>query len=208
MSEHSELDPNDRYAADIALIDLVVGGDRLPWEQFATQHELTLRFALIRTMARFGLTPTAEQLEDLEADLSLNLVAQNFRRLAKYSGRCSLRQWLKVVAGNFAVDHLRRQRPVISLDLEGPGHSAADSLVDESPGPDELIERRELQESIENLLAQLNDEDRLFVELFYARGHSYESVAELMGTTLGAVYARRNRIRKRLTSLAEQAQLL
>lgn len=199
--------PLDPYAVDIALVDRIVGGDRGAWEQFAKQHQLTLRFALIRTLARFGKTPTPEQLEDLEADLSLNLVAQGFRRLSKYSGRCSLRQWLKVVAGNFAVDHLRRHRPIISLDGEA-GHTAADHLVDESPGPDALLEQRQLQESVASLLAHLNDEDRLFVELFYARGHSYEAVAELMGTTLGAVYARRNRIRKRLTSLAEHAQLI
>lgn len=204
------------YAADCALVARVCAGDRAAWADLVQVHAPTLRFALIRTLARHGVHASETLLEDLEGDLTLRLVARDFRKLRRYSGRCSLRQWLKVVAGNFAIDHLRRRRPLIALRTvpqsddapPEPGVMHGDQLVSDAPGPDERLDDRRRRRAIAQMLGELNDEDRLFVELYYARGLGYEQVAELMGTTVGAVYQRKNRIRKRLTAMARAADLI
>ena len=77
-------------------------------------------------------------------------------------------------------------------------------------GPDahDLLEAQEQRRAVAELFSTLSAEDRAFVEFYYARGLSYEEVAELMGTTLGAVYSRRNRIRKKLTEAARKRALI
>jgi RNA polymerase sigma factor (sigma-70 family) len=105
-----------------------------------------------------------------------------------------------VVAANAVIDHLRARRPSVSLEsLE----EAGTELPDSSASPEEVFARQELEQAVERLFAQLGDEDTLFVELHYARGLPHERVAELMGCSVGAVYARKSRIRKRLSELAQ-----
>jgi len=196
------------YQTDLELVARVVTGDRAAWASFVDTHQVHIHYALLRTLTRRHHNPSAEDLEDLEADLMLNLAANRFRRLQGYRGQCSLRQWLKVVASNYAIDFLRKQRPTLpltTLDTNDP-ILASPQLIDPRPGPDVHIAHQELTAQLNTLIRQLNDEDQLFVELYYRREHSFEHVAELMGTTVGAVYARKNRIRKRLKSLAKQAQ--
>lgn len=203
-------EPNS-HEADCTLIERVCGGDRAAWGELVARHAATVRFALLHALARYGEQPGTAQLEDLEADLWLRLVARDFARLRQYCGRSSLRQWLKVVAGNFAVDHLRRRRPTVPLAVPvvaDDGEETRLELVCERPAPDELLDDCRRRRAVTRMLSELNDEDRLFVELYYVRGLGYEDVAELMGTTVAATYQRRTRLRKRLTALAEAAELV
>lgn len=196
------------YQTDLELVARVVTGDRAAWASFVNTHQVHIHYALLRTLTRRHHNPTPEDLEDLEADLLLNLVANRFRRLQGYRGQCSLRQWLKVVASNYAIDFLRKQRPTLPLTTLDPDDTLLThpELVDPSPSPDTHIAHQQLTAQLNALIQQLNDEDQLFIELYYRREHSFERVAELMGTTIRASYARKNRIRKRLKALAQKAR--
>jgi RNA polymerase sigma factor (sigma-70 family) len=195
------------YSADLDLIQRVCGADNKAWEDLVQRHSADVRGAVLRTLQSRNFYAPPATVEDIQGDLWLGLVADNFRRLSAYSGRCSLRQWLKVVASNHVVDFLRKQRPTIPI-ATGPEDltSGAIDLPSHEPDAPTLLHQHQQTAALLSALAQLSDEDRLFVELYYHRELSFERVAELMGTTVGATYARKNRLRKRiLNALGDSA---
>lgn len=201
---------SQNYDEDRELVARIVSGDRGAWAELVERHGTTMRFAIERTLGLKRARVQPHRVDDILADLILALAASRFRKLSKYQARCSLKQWLKVVSANFTVDKLRRQRHFVPIATRADDvlEDGAVHLVDPGPSPSERVEYRERAEKIGALLEQLCDEDKLFVELYYRREHSYERVAELMGTTIGAVYARKTRLRKRLQKLARAAALI
>ncbi len=185
--------------ADLALVRGCVEGDRARWQELFERYETTIEVAVRHTLQLYGVHPAPEFVEDLQADIAVALVKDDFRRLRSYSGRCRLGAWLKVVAGNHTIDALRKRRPTLSLSDEGPvGHALRKTLTDTAPLPDDAIERLAQVKALADLFEVLPPEDRRFVELFFEQGLSFEAVALEMGATVGAVYARKNRVRKRL----------
>ena len=195
---------SETYQGDQALVAAIVAGDRDAWLRLVQRHQIDIHYALIRALQYRGTNPSDDVLEDLEADLMLTLARDHFRRLQSYRGQCTLKQWLKVVAGHFAIDHLRKQRAFVPL----PTQDGPRGLIDPAPSPYEQVEQQQLGEALVDLLGQLGDEDQIFVELYYRRELSFERIAAMMGTTVGATYARKNRLRKRLKKLAERAALI
>ncbi|MDX9720623.1 MAG: hypothetical protein RBU37_07740, partial [Myxococcota bacterium] len=139
-----------------ALVQGIVQGDRVAWQRFVCDYSETLRFSILNTLRRFSAAAPPELVEDLEAELHCRLCEHGFRRLAAFRGDSSLRQWLKVVAANAVIDHLRARRPSVSLEsLE----EAGTELPDSSASPEEVFARQELEQAVERLFAQLGDED-------------------------------------------------
>ena len=179
-----------QHDKEMTLVLAVCRGERGALAQFIERYQGSIKLAIRFAGQRYGQRFDEDQQADLWGDLLVALVAEDFRKLRSYQGRSSLRQWLKIVASNMVIDQLRRHRPQLAIeDLE---------LAESSPSPFDQVLEREERALIDSAMSALNDEDRLFVELYYKRGHDFEGVAELMGTTLGAVYARKNRIRKKL----------
>jgi len=61
--------------------------------------------------------------------------------------------------------------------------------------------RTERARILDDVLRELPPRDRQLVRLTFVEGLSGEEVARALGTTVGAVYTRKNRIRKRLRTL-------
>jgi len=169
------------------------------------RYERTLYYAVLNTLRAYGAWVTTDRVADIQADIMVELVKDDFRRLRKYSGRCRIEPWLKVVASNYTIDQLRKQRPTVSIDQDTESaRRLRSSLPDLRPMPDEALRRRELTESLRALCAALPDDDQRFVELFYRQERTFEEIAEAMQTTVGAIYARKNRVRKKLIALAQE----
>jgi RNA polymerase sigma-70 factor (ECF subfamily) len=119
---------------------------------------------------------------------------------ATFAGRAALRSWLTAVLKHKIVDAMRRSPLHESLDetdeADGPGHDVACPL----PGPEEVVEQRELLEralaGIEALPAGLRDAIRLRV----IEERSAESACRELGISEENLFVRVHRARKRLLS--------
>lgn len=201
--------PKPAHADDWALVQDCITGDRAAWAALVQRAERTLYFAVLNTLRACNSHAPRERVEDIQADVLVELVRDDFRRLRKYSGRCKLTQWLKVVASNYTIDLLRKQRPTVSLSDDTPSAQALRAALPDhrTPSPDRSLQRHQLTHALRTLCDHLPDEDRRFVDLFYHQELSFDEVAQRMDTTVGAVYARKNRVRKKLIALAEQHHL-
>jgi RNA polymerase sigma factor (sigma-70 family) len=204
-----ETDAEVRFPEDLARVQRCIEGDRGAWGALLRAHEPAIRGAVLHTLRARGVWLGEDALQDMLGDLLVELVGRDFRRLRAYSGRCRLGAWLKVVATHYTIDQLRRRRPLRSLqDEDAAGRALADTLVDPGPSPERALGEAQQAAALWRLMAQLPEEDQRFVELFFVQERPFEEVAAQMGATVGAVYARKNRVRRRLLRLAAQEGLI
>jgi RNA polymerase sigma-70 factor (ECF subfamily) len=94
---------------------------------------------------------------------------------------------------NNCLDYHRRQRRFLTL---------ADQVLDTFRAPRESalsdLLREERQERVQQIVAQLPEEQRIVVVLRYTEGLSYEEIADVLGCRKGTVASRLNRAHKSL----------
>ena len=164
------------------LILLLQQGDEAAFETLVRLYEKKV-YTLCRRMC--GSDEDAQEAAQ-DAFLSLWRSAKSFR------GDASLSTWLYRLATNACIDLLRRNKrggERVSLDDE----ETTFELVDESPLPEQALERKETQRLIEEGLAALPEDYRAILLLREAEGLSYAEIAEAMHMELGTVKSRISR---------------
>jgi len=129
------------------------------------------------------------------------LVQDAFLKAYQYQQREEVRNWgglLHRFVVNGALDHLRKQKPAVSLPETGLAGSGAD--------PARLAEVRELADHLRREVARLPRQQSEVFCLSCLDGRSNHQVAEALGIQEGAVATALHKARKRLT--ASMARLL
>ncbi len=183
---------------DRALVDACIGGSASAWSEIVSGQHDAVRFAIIRTLHVHHCAAPDHLVEDLESALFLKLVVDDFRRLRQYQAQSTLKSWLKVLATNATLDHLRKRRKTQSTD---PEHGI--DLPDRAPSAHDVLERAQLLERLRGFWTTLPEADAEFVDLFFVRELPFSEIAECLNTTSAALYTRKNRVRKRLLEFAE-----
>src|SRR5581483_3342388 len=136
---------------------------------------------------RYAGDPAAAM--DIAQETFLKLLSS----IGQYRGDANFESWLYRLVVNRCLDHHRRRRrflPMVeeALDLfRAPRESALHELL-----------REEQEERVQQVVAQLPEEQRIVVVLRYTEGRSYEEIAELLGCRRGTVASRLNRAHKAL----------
>jgi RNA polymerase sigma factor (sigma-70 family) len=139
--------------------------------------------------------------DDLTHEVFLALFRDDARRLKSFQGRdgCSFAGWLRVVAVRVAIDALRREQPVLSLDDDTPAMiELRRSLASAGPDPEAVVRGTETADRLREVIASLGAKDRLLVELHLLRGTPLPAVAHTLGVTANAAYVRKSRVLERL----------
>ena len=105
------------------------------------------------------------------------------------------------IAHNHCLDWLRKKRvptvPLVWEDEEGRGLREADA-PDRTLAPDELVERLEVRQAVDDALAELPATYRGALIMRHREGMSYAEIAEALQMPLGTVKARIHRGREKL----------
>jgi len=136
-----------------------------------------------------------EEAEDAAQEAFLRAYAN----LASYDPTRKFSSWLFSIAGHHCIDRLRRRRfRFIPLDEAPRLHK---SLPDRHPQPEATALAREEEQLFQRLLAQLSENYRLVITLFYWYDLSCQEIGEVVGISEGAVKVRLHRGRKKLAEL-------
>ncbi len=188
--------------ADGELVERCVRGDRTAWDHFVERFSGLVYFSICHLLRTRGATVPADLVGEVHNAIFLSLLEDDCRRLRRFSGRCKLSHWLKVVSVNRTIDFLRKQRPELPLDdPQGEGLAVLDKLTWDRPDPEEEAMRSERARILGRAVARLSPADQVLLRLIYVEGEPGEVVARVLGTTVGAVYTRKNRLRKRLAKI-------
>lgn len=116
-----------------------------------------------------------------------------YQGLGSYDPNRSFTTWLLSIASHHCIDRLRKKR-ILALSLEDllPSQEKPDS----KPGPEAMIARSEIEESVRNVLYQLADKDRAAIVLRYWYEMSYEEISQTLSLTVSAVKSRLHRARR------------
>ena len=169
---------------DASLVRRTLQGDSFAFDQLIVRHQgqmHRLAFGMIRD----------------EAD-AWDVVQQSF--LLAFSQLGSLQRtdqflcWLHQITRRTALSTLRRRRPEFSLETLSAG--GLEPVAPVFP-PDELAQHDESRRRLGESLGRLCPKHREVVEL-QLLGHSYPTIAKLLGLPVGTVRSRLHRARQQL----------
>lgn len=188
---------------DVELLGHVVQGRDAAWNIFFKRFRGLIVSCAIKVSARSGHRLGSDDLMDVLGDVSLNLVAHDYRRLRLYrtNGGCSVASWIGVIATSTTRDYLRRAR---RHRLEPIADTELDRHACPTSGPEEILIDRQRRRFVDKALSKLSERDRQFVQLYFAEARAPEQIAEQMGVSLSTVYSKKAKIKTRLASLASQ----
>lgn len=150
-----------------ALVTRARAGDRTAFEQVYRRFERPVYTLALRICGD----------RDAAGDVLQETMLKVIARIGDFRGQGSpFWGWLRQIAVNEALMHLRRGRRRSEEELPGDGHEPADDLA---PPPPAAADAAQLQRA----LAQLPPRTRGVLWLYHAEGYTHEEIAALMQRT-------------------------
>ena len=145
-------------------------------------------------VSRFLLQTVGNELDAEE--LAQDTFVKAFSHIGSYDpGQASFSTWLRRIAWNAALNHLRRKRlPTVSLDDEDACCHKADEAEPER------VELEQLDRAIE----RLRPPERSLIQLYYYDELPLKEIAYIMDSNPLALANRLKRIRKKLYNLIKE----
>lgn len=117
-------------------------------------------------------------------DLTQNTFIKAFKSLEKFEGNSSLFTWLYRIATNEALTFLEKKKKRYFFSLDDH-QEKMESYLDQ-PG---TLDGDQIQIRFQKALLKLPDKQRLVFHLKYQEELNYEEMAEITGTSVGALKA-------------------
>ncbi len=159
------------------------------FEALVRRHQAPLYNFCLRMLGR----------SDDAADVAQETFVQLFSNLQRIDEREPLSPWLFRVARNRCIDVIRRRRTVSQELVEDF------EPIDDEPLPDELAERSDLQQKLNEAIAKLPPAYAEVVALRYAADRSFAEIAVILDCDEGAARVRfhraKNLLRQHLRSV-------
>jgi RNA polymerase sigma-70 factor (ECF subfamily) len=177
--------PPNEIDSDQDVITRVLSGDRDAFGMLIGRYSDPLyRHAL-------GMTGSPDVAEDI---LQTSFI-KAYHHLGEVRGRFDA--WLFRIVANGCKDWLKNiRRTHLSYDEDDQPSGFA--------SPDEDLDRTELRQDLDSALAQLAPSLREAFIMKHVEGRSYEEMADLLATTVGALKMRVHRAREALQALLEE----
>lgn len=175
--------------SDQELVTRSKNGDLQAFEELVCLYERKVYTLAYRMMGNY----------DDANDLAQETFLRAFRAIGGFRGDASFSTWISHIVTNLCRDELRKRYRISVESLEQEvclGDAEVKKQIPSTdPGPDEIYEKYELQQELQELLSTLSPEFRLALVLRDIQGFSYQEIAEQMECSLGTVKSRINRAR-------------
>jgi RNA polymerase sigma-70 factor, ECF subfamily len=165
--------PNQEIA-DGVLVQQALAGDQGAFETLVHRYETSLFNIIYQHVGEY-----------YEAwDVLQEVLLQLYLSLATLRSSAQIGPWLFTVARNRCVDVLRRRRLTYFSELaRGNGEDEATSLAsipDASPQPEELVERRELQQCVQRAIQVIPVRYRPVVSHYIVANLSFSEIGRVL----------------------------
>jgi RNA polymerase sigma-70 factor (ECF subfamily) len=162
------------------------------WNDFVDRF-LGLIYHVVHHTSHLRSTPMRpEDIEDLAAEVLLQIVANDYAVLRQFKGKCSLATYLTVISRRICVHEMARRGAAREVQPGGDhGELEHEEDMPRSPGLESL-------EEVERLLSKLPSREREVVRLHYIEGRSYEEISTELGVPVNSIGPILSRARKRL----------
>jgi RNA polymerase sigma-70 factor (ECF subfamily) len=165
------------------------------WNDFVDRF-LGLIYHVIHHTAHLRSRPLRpEDVEDLAAEVLLQVIANDYAVLRQFRGNSSLPTYLTVVARRICVNELARRAAAREVQPRG---EEAHLAVEEAEEPARPQTGLETLEEVGKLLGKLPGKERHVVRLHYLEGRSYEEISTELNIPVNSIGPILSRARKKL----------
>ncbi len=153
--------------------------------------------ALYNTSLRIVNNPA--EAEDIMQESFL----EAFKKIESYRAEGSFGAWLKRIVVNNSINHLRKNREILSLD---------ESKIDlKDPGDDEQEYSENIfcrLEEIRDGIKKLPENYKVLLSLHLLEGYDQEEIAEILKTTYGNIRVKYLRAKQRLLQIIMESRVV
>jgi RNA polymerase sigma-70 factor (ECF subfamily) len=149
---------------------------------------------------------------DEAANIVQDAFLSAFRGIKDFEGKARFSTWLYTILINHSrnrLKQLRAQRFYEPFSLDDPLLSDEGQIkiepASDQPSALEGLERREIQEKVQQCISQLDSEFQEVIVLRDMQGFSYEEISHMLGVPEGTVKSRLFRARESLKDALKQA---
>ena len=187
-----------RSSADDALLDRCLRHEAGAWKAFVDQFLALIFHTVQRTSQLVGMPLHPADLEDVAAEVMLQLVRNDFAILRRFRRQSSLATYLTVIARRICLHELNR-RAAQRMPIQAPDRPQAEP--DRLAAPP-LLSSLESEEEIESLLNRLPAPERHIIRLFYLESRTYQEISSELGIPVNSIGPMLFRARQRLRKMA------
>lgn len=190
---------------DFELIGRILSGDKRAWNFFVEKFSNLIYSTIIRTFHKNGRKADPETVADLYQEVFVKLVKDNCKALSVFQGRnkCKLSTYLREIAKNTTIDHLRRIKPDDfndnNLYIDHQVRDFIKELSDDSIK--ELIKEWDARLIIQRLMNSLSEKRKKLCQLYYFEDLEPKEVARELDITVDIFYSEKSRTLKNLNQL-------
>ncbi|QEL16145.1 RNA polymerase sigma factor [Limnoglobus roseus] len=166
------------------------------WNDFVDRY-LSLLYHVIGYTAHLRSSKVnAEDVEDIAAEILLQIVADDYKVLKQFRGNATLATYLTVIARRICVHELTRRQSV--RDAIRKGDAKVEDVPDSAEGTVAELKSLERLDEVDRLLRKLSGREREIVRLFYLEGRTYEEISTETGVPVNTIGAALTRAREKL----------
>jgi RNA polymerase sigma-70 factor (ECF subfamily) len=160
------------------------------WNDFVDRFLGLIYHVVHHTAHLRSIRLPAEDIEDLAAEVLLQIVAHDYAVLRQFKRRSSLATYLTVISRRICVHELARK--AAAREVQPPAEHQ--ELEEEAPPARGL----ESLEEVEKLLRRLPSREREVVRLHYIEGRTYEEISTELKIPVNSIGPILSRARKKL----------
>ncbi len=162
---------SEPQCSDRELVERILDGDR---DAFAL---LVTRFHRVIFAIAYRMVGNAAEAEDLCQEIFLRV----YQNLARYDADMPLAPWLRRIACNLTLNHLKRKGPAItSLDSAADGEEQQIQIADAGEDPESQLITRNRASRLQEAILSLPENYRLAFTLKYVEDLTAEEIGEIM----------------------------
>src|SRR6266403_820185 len=185
-------------AEDVRLMRLVSRGDSDAFERLIERHQALVAGTVARMLSSNS---------DVE-DIAQQVFIRVWKSARRYVPRAKFTTWLLKITRNLVFNELRRSKRHAHIPLQtDPGAEEFPLKDEKNPAPDASLLQTELQQAIDDAIAQLPESQRMALILRRYEQLSYEEISEVLDLSVPAVksvlFRARTELRARLSKYLE-----
>jgi RNA polymerase sigma-70 factor (ECF subfamily) len=188
-------------AVDKALLQRCLNHEPGAWNDFVDQYSGLIYHIIHYTTHVRGTTLRPEDVEDLAAEIMLQIVAKDYAILRQFRGQSSLAAYLTVIARRICVNQLSEQ--AARREVKPKDDRALDEI--EADEPPKVEGGLESLEQVQMILRKLPNRERQVVRLFYLEGRSYEEISTELNIPVNSIGPVLTRARAKMREMSKGA---
>ena len=114
-------------------------------------------------------------------DLTQETFFKAWKNMKKFDQNRSFKTWIFTIAKNTAYDYFKKKKTIpFSNFVDEEGNNKLDNLSDNSILPDEILERKNIAEEMEEKLEKIPEKYRIILTLHYKEDLSLQEISEIL----------------------------